>query len=152
MEVTIMYHQDFTMQGKKIYNAAIYARLSREDAGADSSVSIESQIDMLTEYVADKGWNHAATYKDDGFSGISFERPAFEEMMSRVRKGEINLVIVKDLSRFGSDYIEVAHYIDIIFPSLGCRFIAVNDNVDTLHYNIMPSPTEKDSPAPEPEV
>lgn len=123
------------MQEEKIYNAAIYARLSKEDKKAGDSVSIESQIAMLTKYVADNGWNHVATYKDDGFSGTNFERPAFQEMMSRVRKGEINLVAVKDLSRFGRDYIEVGQYIDIIFPSLECRFIAVNDNVDTLHNN-----------------
>ena len=123
------------MQEGKIYNAAVYARLSKEDERAGDSVSIESQVVMLTKYVADNGWNHAATYKDDGYSGTSFERPAFQEMMSRVRKGEINLVVVKDLSRFGRDYIEVGQYIDIIFPSLECRFIAVNDNVDTLHKN-----------------
>lgn len=122
------------MQEKNIYNAAVYARLSKEDARVGDSVSIESQVDMLTKYVADKGWNHVATYKDDGFSGTNFDnRPAFQEMMSRVKKGEINLVVVKDLSRFGRDYIEVGKYIDIIFPSLECRFIAVNDNVDTIH-------------------
>lgn len=121
------------MQEKKDYNAAIYARLSKEDEKAGESVSIGSQVAMLTKYVADKGWNLAATFKDDGYSGTSFDnRPAFQEMMSKVRKGEINLVVVKDLSRFGRDYIEVGQYIDIIFPSLGCRFIAVNDNVDTL--------------------
>lgn len=123
------------MQEGKIYNAAVYARLSKEDERAGDSVSIESQVAMLTKYVADNGWNHVATYKDDGFSGTSFERPAFQEMMSRVRKGGINLVVVKDLSRFGRDYIEVGQYIDIIFPSLECRFIAVNDNVDTLYKN-----------------
>lgn len=121
------------MQEKKDYNAAIYARLSKEDEKAGDSVSIGSQVAMLTKYVADKGWNLAATFKDDGYSGTNFDnRPAFQEMMSKVRKGEINLVVVKDLSRFGRDYIEVGQYIDIIFPSLGCRFIAVNDNVDTL--------------------
>jgi len=124
------------MQEEKTYRAAIYARLSKEDAREGDSVSIESQVAMLTKYVADKGYGLAAVYKDDGFSGTSFEnRPAFQEMMSEVRRGNINLVVVKDLSRFGRDYIEVGQYIDIIFPSLGCRFIAVNDNVDTLHNN-----------------
>lgn len=124
------------MQEEKIYNAAVYARLSKEDERAGDSVSIESQINMLTKYVADNGWNHVATYKDDGYSGTSFDnRPAFQEMMSRVRKGEINLVIVKDLSRFGRDYLEVGQYTEVIFPALNCRFIAVNDNVDTIHNN-----------------
>lgn len=120
------------MQEAEIYHAAVYARLSKEDERAGDSVSIESQVAMLTKYVSDNGWEHTATYKDDGYSGTSFDRPGFSEMMSRVRKGEINLVVVKDLSRFGRDYLEVGQYIDVIFPALGCRFIAVNDNVDTI--------------------
>ena len=120
------------MQEEKIYHVAVYARLSKEDERAGDSVSIESQVAMLTKYVSDNGWEHVATYKDDGYSGTSFDRPAFSEMMSRVRKGEINLVVVKDLSRFGRDYLEVGQYIDVIFPALNCRFIAVNDNVDTI--------------------
>ena len=120
------------MQEEIIYNAAVYARLSKEDERAGDSVSIESQVAMLTKYVSDNGWEHTATYKDDGYSGTSFDRPAFSEMMSQVRKGEINLVVVKDLSRFGRDYLEVGQYIDVIFPALNCRFIAVNDNVDTI--------------------
>lgn len=120
------------MQEAETYHAAVYARLSKEDERAGDSVSIESQVAMLTKYVSDNGWEHTATYKDDGYSGTSFDRPGFSEMMSRVRKGEINLVVVKDLSRFGRDYLEVGQYIDVIFPALGCRFIAVNDNVDTI--------------------
>ena len=124
------------MQEEKTYHAAVYARLSKEDERAGDSVSIESQVAMLTKYVSDNGWEHVATYKDDGYSGTSFDnRPAFQEMMSRVRKGEINLVIVKDLSRFGRDYLEVGQYTEVIFPALNCRFIAVNDNVDTIHNN-----------------
>lgn len=118
---------------EKIYNAAVYARLSKEDERAGDSVSIESQVDILTKYVADNGWNHVATYKDDGYSGTSFDnRPAFQEMMSRVRKGEINLVVVKDMSRFGRNYLEAGIYIEDTFPGLNCRLIAVNDNYDSL--------------------
>lgn len=120
------------MEKTGTYHAAVYARLSKEDEKAGDSVSIESQVAMLTKYVSDNGWEYVATYKDDGYSGTSFDRPAFSEMMSRVRKGEINLVVVKDLSRFGRDYLEVGQYIDVIFPALNCRFIAVNDNVDTI--------------------
>lgn len=123
------------MQELKTYNAAIYTRLSKEDEKAGDSVSIESQVAMLTKYVTDNGWNLVETYKDDGYSGTNFNRPAFQEMMSRVRKGEINLVVVKDLSRFGRDYLEVGQYTDVILPTLGCRFIAINDNVDTLQKN-----------------
>lgn len=120
------------MEKTGTYHAAVYARLSKEDEKAGDSVSIESQVAMLTKYVSDNGWEYVAAYKDDGYSGTSFDRPAFSEMMSRVRKGEINLVVVKDLSRFGRDYLEVGQYIDVIFPALNCRFIAVNDNVDTI--------------------
>ena len=74
------------MQEEIIYNAAVYARLSKEDERAGDSVSIESQVAMLTKYVSDNGWEHTATYKDDGYSGTSFDRPGFSEMMSRVRK------------------------------------------------------------------
>lgn len=120
------------MQEEKTYNVAIYTRLSKEDEKAGDSVSIETQVTMLTRYVMEKGWNLIATYKDDGYSGTNFEnRPALNEMMSAVRQGKINLVVVKDLSRFGRDYIEVGKYTDIIFPSFNCRFIAVNDNFDT---------------------
>lgn len=121
------------MQEEKTYNAAVYARLSKEDERAGDSGSIESQVAMLTKYVADNGWNHAATYKDDGFSGTSFgNRPAFQEMMSEVRKGNINLVVVKDMSRFGRNYLEAGIYIEDTFPRLNCRLIAVNDNYDSL--------------------
>lgn len=123
------------MPEAKNYNAAIYARLSKEDDRAGDSVSIEAQVDMLTKFAVDKGWNIKKEYKDDGCSGTSFDRPAFNQMMSDIRNGEINLVLVKDLSRFGRDYLEVGNYTDIIFPSLGCRFIAVNDNVDTINKN-----------------
>lgn len=123
------------MQEPKIYNAAIYARLSKEDEqrGGDSA-SIETQVDMLTRYVEEHGWNLAAVFKDDGYSGTNFDnRPAFNEMMGRVRNGEINLIVVKDLSRFGRNYLEVGQYTELELPSLGCRFIAVNDNVDSLN-------------------
>ena len=121
------------MKGPEDYNAAVYARLSKEDEKAGDSVSIESQVDMLTKYVADNGWNLAGTYKDDGVSGTSFDnRPAFQEMMSRVKNGEVNLIVVKDLSRFGRNYLEAGIYMEETFPDLDCRLIAVNDNYDSL--------------------
>ncbi len=122
------------MQEEKIYNAAVYARLSKEDEQRGDSASIETQVEMLTRYVAEHGWNLAAVYKDDGYTGTNFDRrPAFNEMMEKVRSREINLVVVKDLSRFGRNYLEVGQYTELEFPALGCRFIAVNDNVDSLN-------------------
>ena len=119
----------------KIYNVGIYARLSRDDERAGESVSIENQKEMLTRYVQEQGWNLISTYVDDGVSGTTFDRAGLNEMISDVKKGKINLILVKDLSRFGRDYIETGKYIDVIFPSLGCRFIALNDGVDTIHKN-----------------
>ena len=122
------------MQEEKIYNAAVYARLSKEDEQRGDSASIETQVEMLTRYVTEHGWNLAEVYKDDGYTGTNFDRrPAFNEMMEKVRSREINLVVVKDLSRFGRNYLEVGQYTELEFPALGCRFIAVNDNVDSLN-------------------
>lgn len=122
------------MQEEKIYNAAVYARLSKEDEQRGDSASIETQVEMLTRYVTGHGWNLAAVYKDDGYTGTNFvRRPAFNEMMEKVRDREINLVVVKDLSRFGRNYLEVGQYTELEFPALGCRFIAVNDNIDSLN-------------------
>ena len=117
------------------YNAGIYCRLSRDDERTGESVSIENQRVLLTRYVQEQGWNLIQTYVDDGVSGTTFDRPGLNAMISDIRAGKINLVIVKDLSRFGRDYIETGKYIDVIFPSLNCRFIALNDGVDTLHHN-----------------
>lgn len=122
------------MQEEKIYNAAVYARLSKEDEQRGDSASIETQVEMLTRYVTEHGWNLAEVYKDDGYTGTNFDRrPAFNEMMEKVRSREINLVVVKDLSRFGRNYLEVGQYTELEFPALGCRFIAVNDNIDSLN-------------------
>lgn len=118
---------------QKTYNAAVYARLSRDDAREGESISIENQREMLTEYVRGQGWNLAGVYTDDGISGTTFDRPGLNQMLGDVQQGRVNLVIVKDLSRFGRDYIEVGKYMDIIFPAYGCRFIALNDHVDTIN-------------------
>ena len=104
---------------------ALYERLSHDDERAGESVSIENQKEMLTRYVWEQGWNLVSTYVDDGVSGTTFDRPGLNEMISDARKGKINLIVVKDLSRFGRDYIETGKYIDVIFSSLGCRFIAL---------------------------
>lgn len=119
------------MAKQTIYNAGIYVRLSQEDMRAGESLSIEHQKLILTKYVREQGWNLVDTYVDDGFSGTDFNRPSVQRLLSDAQIGRINLIICKDLSRFGRNYIEVGQYIDYIFPLHNIRFIALNDNVDT---------------------
>lgn len=117
------------------YNVGIYIRLSKDDERAGESLSIENQKLILTKYCAEQGWNIVDTYVDDGYSGTSFDRPAVQRLLEDAKTGIINLIIVKDLSRFGRNYIQVGQYIDYIFPTYNIRFIALNDNVDTLNGN-----------------
>ena len=119
------------MAKQTIYNAGIYVRLSQEDMRAGESLSIENQKLILTKYVKEQGWNLVDTYVDDGWSGTDFDRPAVQRLLSDAQSGKIDLIICKDLSRFGRNYIEVGRYVDYIFPSYHIRFIALNDNVDT---------------------
>lgn len=119
------------MAKQTIYNAGIYVRLSQEYMRAGESLSIEHQKLILTKYVREQGWNLVDTYVDDGFSGTDFNRPSVQRLLSDAQTGRINLIICKDLSRFGRNYIEVGQYIDYIFPLHNIRFIALNDNVDT---------------------
>ena len=123
------------------YKAGIYCRLSVDDASnsakaknyipGDESVSIENQYELLSKFVMLNGWIEVKTYKDDGYSGGNFQRPGFSEMLEDARAGVINLILVKDLSRLGRDYVEVGRYTDVIFPALGCRFVSVLDRLDT---------------------
>ena len=117
------------------YNAGIYVRLSLEDMRAGESLSIENQKLIFTKYVREQGWKIADIYVDDGWSGTDFERPAVQKLLQDAQNGKINLIIVKDLSRFGRNYIEVGRYIDYIFPLNNIRFIALNDNIDTANMN-----------------
>jgi DNA invertase Pin-like site-specific DNA recombinase len=123
------------MSKQTIYNAGIYVRLSQEDERAGESLSIENQKLILTKYVKEQGWNLVDTYVDDGWSGTDFDRPAVQRLLSDAQSGKINLIICKDLSRFGRNYIEVGRYVDYIFPSYNIRFIALDDNVDTTSKN-----------------
>ncbi|MFI3227674.1 MAG: recombinase family protein [Clostridia bacterium] len=114
------------------YKVGAYLRLSRDDERNGESLSIENQRDIVKEYLNKRGWELKKEYIDDGLSGTNFDRPSFQQMVDDARNGEINCIIVKDLSRFGRNYIEIGQYTDYIFPSIGCRFIAINDGVDTL--------------------
>lgn len=119
------------MSKQTIYNVGIYVRLSQEDMRAGESLSIENQKLILTKYVKEQGWNISNIYVDDGYSGTDFNRPAVTRLLEDAKTGKINLIIVKDLSRFGRNYIQVGQYIDYIFPTYNIRFIALSDNVDT---------------------
>ena len=111
--------------------AGIYLRLSNDDARAGESLSIENQRRILEKYVVEQGFELVDTYIDDGYSGTNFNRPGVQRLLEDAKIGRINVIIVKDLSRFGRNYIEVGQYTDYIFPMYNIRFIALGDNVDT---------------------
>ena len=134
---------------KKVYHASIYLRLSKEDGDVTSgskneSNSISNQKSLVMDYLKDKHDIQVVSIReDDGYSGVDFNRPGFQLMLEDIKKGIIDCIIVKDLSRFGRNYIEVGRYLEKLFPMLGVRFIAVNDNydsleVDTAHDIVMP--------------
>lgn len=109
----------------------IYMRLSRDDEKVGESMSIEHQRIILLKYVQEHGGAVIGEYVDDGWSGTNFDRPAVKRLLKDAQAGAIDTIVVKDLSRFGRNYIQVGQYIDYIFPAYGIRFIAINDNVDT---------------------
>ncbi|MCM1316364.1 MAG: recombinase family protein [Alistipes senegalensis] len=113
------------------YKVGMYLRLSRDDERAGESLSIENQRRILTNHISEQGWTLYDEYVDDGFSGTDFNRPGVQRMLDDAKTGKINLIICKDLSRFGRNYIQVGQYVDYIFPMYNIRFIALNDNVDT---------------------
>lgn len=117
----------------KIWNATLYLRLSRDDGDKEESNSITGQRELLRDYISQRPeLREYAVRVDDGFSGSTFERPSFQQMIEDVKAGRTDCIIVKDLSRFGRNYLDAGEYIEKIFPFLGVRFIAVNDNYDSL--------------------
>ena len=127
--------QDVQLQkvesGIKVYQTAIYARLSRED-NLSNSDSIENQIALLERYIDARPYLQlAGIFADNGFTGTDFERPEWQRLMEAVQQRKINCIIVKDLSRLGRNYIETGEFLEKICPFFGIRFIAVNDNFDT---------------------
>lgn len=118
---------------EKAYRTALYARLSVEDSGISDCDTIENQIHLLREYVKDKPYLQVAEeFVDNGVTGTRFDRPEFNRMIERMRKGEIDCIIVKDLSRLGRNYLEAGDYLEKIFPFFGVRFISVTDGYDSL--------------------
>lgn len=120
-------------QAQKQYRAAAYVRLSVEDSGKPGADTIEGQKNLLLRFIEDDPTlTLYGLFCDNGRTGTDFQRPEFEKLMEEVRKGHIDCIVVKDLSRFGRNYKETGNYLERIFPFLGVRFIAVNDGFDTL--------------------
>lgn len=109
----------------------LYCRLSNEDALDAESNSITNQRNILLRYAADHGFTNTRILVDDGYTGTNFNRPGVQEGLSLVEQGMVGTWIVKDMSRFGRDYLQVGRYTEIVFPSYDVRFIAVNDGVDS---------------------
>ena len=110
---------------------ALYCRLSRDDDNEGDSNSIQHQKQILEKYAKDHSITNYKFYVDDGYSGTSFNRPGFQEMLADIEAGYVDCVIVKDMSRFGRNYLEVGMYTEIMFPDKDVRFIAINDSVDS---------------------
>ena len=121
---------------EQVWNTCGYVRLSREDGDKEESNSVTGQKDLIRDYMTrHPDLRECAMKVDDGFTGSNFDRPAFQEMMAEVKAGKINCIVVKDLSRFGRDHLEAGEYLERIFPFLGVRFIAINDNYDSMNSN-----------------
>ena len=120
--------------GSKVWNTYGYVRLSREDGDKEESNSVTGQKDLIRDFLSRHPELKECGMKvDDGYTGSNFQRPAFQEMMADVKAGKVNCIVVKDLSRFGREYLDAGEYIERIFPFLGVRFIAINDNYDSLN-------------------
>ena len=117
------------------YRAAIYCRLSKDDDLQGESASIANQRDMLEQYCEKQGWEVVAIYQDDGFTGLNMERPDLQRMLKAIERKQINLVITKDLSRLGRNYLQTGHLIEDFFPRHNVRYIAMNDGIDTMREN-----------------
>ena len=118
---------------KKEKITALYCRLSQDDGREGESNSISNQKEILMQYAKQHGFLHPEFFVDDGISGTTFIRPDFQRMQRMAENGEIATIIVKDLSRFGRNYLEVGKYLEITYPKLGIRFIAIQENVDTFN-------------------
>ena len=116
----------------KIWNTALYIRLSREDGDKMESESVKSQREMLRNFLLkNPDLKLYDEYIDDGYTGTNFNRDSFERMFNDIRANKVDCVIVKDLSRLGRNHIETSKYIEIVFPMLKVRFIAINDQIDS---------------------
>ena len=116
---------------EEIKITALYERLSRDDEQAGESNSIQNQKKYLEEYARQHGLRNIRHFYDDGYSGTNFNRPGFVALLEEIEAGRVETLVVKDLSRFGRNYLQVGYYTEILFPKKGVRFIAINNNVDS---------------------
>ena len=123
--------EDNMLDQQKI--TVLYCRLSNEDALDGESNSIANQRSILQAYADSHGFTNTRTFIDDGYTGTNFNRPGIQEALSLVEQGLVSTFIVKDMSRFGRDYLQVGQYTELIFPSYDVRFIAINDGVDSAY-------------------
>jgi len=117
------------------FRAAIYCRLSKDDDLDGESASIANQRAMLETYCEKQGWEVVAVYQDDGYTGLNMERPDLKRMLKAIERRQINLVVTKDLSRLGRNYLQTGFLIEDFFPRNGVRYIAMNDGIDTMRDN-----------------
>lgn len=117
------------------YRVGLYCRLSSDDGNVGDSGSIITQKMILEKYCEENNLQIIDTYVDDGFSGLNYNKPSFQRLMSDIEIGRINMVITKDLSRLGRDYIQTGYYTEIDFPTKHVRYVAITDNVDTSSNN-----------------
>ena len=110
---------------------ALYERLSRDDELQGESNSISNQKLYLEKYAKSQGFTNIRHFTDDGYSGTNFNRPGFNALLDEVKAGNVGIICVKDMSRFGRNYLQVGFYTEILFPDKGVRFIAVNNNIDS---------------------
>ena len=110
---------------------ALYERLSRDDEQVGESNSIQNQKMYLEEYARHHGLRNIRHFWDDGYTGTNFNRPGFNALLSEIEAGHVATLIVKDLSRFGRNYLQVGYYTEVVFPKKGVRFIAINNSVDS---------------------
>lgn len=119
----------------ELYKTGLYCRLSQDDGQEGDSSSIQTQKIMLEKFAKENGFVIHDFYVDDGYSGLNFDRPDFQRMLNDIDAGKINMVITKDLSRLGRDYIMTGYYTEIYFSNKNIRYIAINDNIDTIKDN-----------------
>lgn len=121
-----------SLSGMGLFKAGIYCRLSKDDDLQGESASISNQRELLTSVCKAQGWDVVDVYQDDAFTGLNMDRLGLQSLLADAKKGKINLVITKDLSRLGRNYLQTGHLIEDFFPRHGVRYIALNDNIDTL--------------------
>ena len=110
---------------------ALYERLSRDDDLNGESNSITNQKKYLEDYARRNGFTNIRHFTDDGFSGVNFNRPSFQELIKEVEAGNVATIIVKDMSRLGRNYLQVGFYTEVLFPQKDVRFLAINNSIDS---------------------